>query len=97
MTAPQELRTKRLLLRSFRGEDLPALVRLAGAKEIAATTLQIPHPYSEEDARDFLAKATEDFRAGHSVIFAISLLPGRELCGAAGLHIASAHRRAELG
>src|SRR5579863_4249990 len=97
MTAPQELRTKRLLLRSFRGEDLPALVRLAGAKEIAATTLQIPHPYSEEDARVFLAKATEDFRAGHSVIFAISLLPGRELCGAAGLHIASEHRRAELG
>jgi [ribosomal protein S5]-alanine N-acetyltransferase len=97
MTAPHELRTERLLLRPFRSEDVPALVRHAGAKEIPATTLQIPHPYAEEDARDFLAKANDDFRAGHSVTFAISLLPGRELCGAAGLHIADAHRHAELG
>jgi len=37
MTAPQELRTARLLLRSIEPEDVDALVRLAGAKEIAAT------------------------------------------------------------
>ncbi|HEV7967063.1 MAG TPA: GNAT family protein [Candidatus Acidoferrales bacterium] len=96
-TAPPELRTIRLLLRSFGREDVPALVRLAGAKEIAATTLQIPHPYAEHDAWSFLAKASEDFRAGQSISFAISISPGRELCGAVGLHIADAHRRAELG
>jgi ribosomal-protein-alanine N-acetyltransferase len=97
MTAPQELLTPRLLLRSFENEDVPAIVRLAGVNEIAATTLNIPHPYSENDARSFLAKANEDFHGGHSVSFAISILPGRELCGAVGLHIADAHRRAELG
>ncbi len=97
MTAPQELRTARLLLRSFKREDVPAIVRLAGANEIAATTLNIPHPYAENDARSFLAKANEDFRAGRSVSFAISISPGRELCGAVGLHIADTHRRAELG
>jgi RimJ/RimL family protein N-acetyltransferase len=97
MTAPRELRTARLLLRSIEREDVPAIVRLAGATEIAATTLQIPHPYSEEDARSFLAKANEDFRSGSSMIFAISISPGRELCGAVGLHIADAHKRAELG
>ena len=76
MTAPQELRTARLLLRSFEREDVPAIVRLAGANEIAATTLHIPHPYAEDDARNFLAKAGEDFLAGRSVSFAITILPG---------------------
>ena len=97
MTAPRELRTPRLLLRSIESEDVPAIVRLAGVNEIAATTLNIPHPYSENDARSFLAKANEDFREGHSISFAISMRAGRELCGAIGLHIADMHRRAELG
>jgi ribosomal-protein-alanine N-acetyltransferase len=97
MTAPKELRTARLLLRSFVHEDAPAIVRLAGAREIAATTLQIPHPYSEEDARTFLAKANEDYRAGRSVSFAISLVSTGDLCGAVGLHIADRHKHAELG
>jgi len=97
MTAPRELRTARLLLRSLVREDVPAIVRLAGAKEIAATTMQIPHPYAEEDARNFLAHANENFLAGRSVSFAISVLAGGELCGAVGLHIVEAHRHAELG
>ena len=97
MTAPRELRTARLLLRSIESDDVRAIVRLAGAKEIAATTLNIPHPYAEEDARSFLTKASEDFRAGRSVSFAIAITPGREVCGAVGLNIADAHQRAELG
>jgi [ribosomal protein S5]-alanine N-acetyltransferase len=97
MTAPCELRTARLLLRSHEQEDIPAIVRLAGAREIAATTLNIPHPYAEEDARNFLAKSGEDFRAGRSVSFAICRRPGGELCGGAGLVISEEHRRAELG
>lgn len=97
MTAPRELRTARLLLRTFEQEDAPALVRLAGGNEIAAMTLNIPHPYTEDHALSFLAKANEDFRAGRSVSFAISVLPGRELCGAIGLTLADTHMRAELG
>jgi len=97
MTAPHELRTVRLLLRSLEREDIPAIVRLAGVREIAVTTLRIPHPYAEDDARNYLAKAGEDFLAGRSVSFAISISPSRELCGAVGLHIAEAHKHAELG
>ena len=85
------------MLRSLQNEDIPALVRLAGVREIAATTLNIPHPYAEEDARSFLAKANEDFRAGTSVAFAISISPARELCGMLGLLVAEAHNHAELG
>jgi ribosomal-protein-alanine N-acetyltransferase len=97
MTAPQELRTARLLLRSLEGKDISTIVRLAGANEIAATTLNIPHPYTEDDAQSFLAKANEDFHAGRSISLAISVSPGRELCGAVGLNMADAHRHAELG
>jgi ribosomal-protein-alanine N-acetyltransferase len=97
MTAPQELRTSRLLLRSLEEQDIPALMRLAGAREIAATTLNIPHPYSEDDARNFLAHGDEEFRAGRSAIFAITILTGGELCGAVVLTIAPMHCRAELG
>ncbi len=97
MTCPQELRTARLLLRSLEHEDVPVVVRLAGAKDVAATTLNIPHPYEESDARNYLIKANEDFAAGHSIAFAVSILPGREICGAVGLKLSKAHSHAELG
>ena len=97
MTAPQRLRTVRLLLRSLEPGDVPALVRLAGAREIAATTLRIPHPYAESDALQFLAMASEDFRAGRSVSFAVSISPSHELCGGVGLELNQTHRHAELG
>ena len=97
MTAPQELRTARLLLRSFERGDVPLMVRLAGAREIAATTTNIPHPYTEADARMFLAHSFEDFRNDRAVHFAVTVPPSRSLCGAVGLFLAPQHQRAELG
>lgn len=89
-----ELRTERLLLRDFRPDDIPALVLLAGAREVAATTLRIPHPYTEEHAKQFL-EMRQDAKFGYS--FAITLLGTGELCGAVGLHPDPVHPRAELG
>ncbi len=97
MTAPQALRTARLLLRSYDREDIPAIVRLAGAREIAATTINIPYPYAEEDAESFLTKASEEFRAGRAVIFGVAIPPGREPYGGVGLNIVGEHNHAELG
>jgi ribosomal-protein-alanine N-acetyltransferase len=54
MTVPI-LETARLILRPYAADDIPDLVALIGAREILATTLRIPHPYAEGDARDFLA------------------------------------------
>jgi ribosomal-protein-alanine N-acetyltransferase len=97
MTAPQEIKTARLLLRPLEQADVPAIVRLAGAREISSMTANIPHPYTEQDARDFLARASEEFRSGLSVSFAICISATRELCGGVGLNITAAHQRAELG
>ncbi|HEV2734455.1 MAG TPA: hypothetical protein VGV85_06430, partial [Longimicrobiaceae bacterium] len=41
------VRTGRLLLRGFSLADAPRVRRLAGAREVAATTLTIPHPYED--------------------------------------------------
>jgi RimJ/RimL family protein N-acetyltransferase len=97
MTAPQELHTPRLVLRSLQREDAPAIARLAGAREVASTTLRIPHPYAEADALQFLTNAGKDFQEGRSVVFAITIAPNQDLCGTIGLHIAPEHRHAELG
>ena len=97
MTAPQELRTPHLLLRSFERGDIPAIVRLAGAREIAATTANIPHPYVEADAHNFLTHTDDEFRAGRLVCFAVTISPPGELCGAIALVITPAQERAELG
>jgi len=97
MTAPQELRTPRLLLRSFESGDIPAIVRLAGAKEVAGTTVHIPHPYITADAEDFIARMEAEYRQGSVAGFAITLANSREFCGACGLHLAPLQQRAELG
>ena len=55
VTAKPTLQTARLVLRPYREADIPELLPLIGTKEVAATTLRIAHPYTEQDAREFLA------------------------------------------
>jgi len=50
------LRTSRLLLRPFTNDDIPVLVPLIGAREVAATTRSIPHPYTTADAEKYIAE-----------------------------------------
>ena len=89
-----ELHTERLLLRRYKPSDLPVLVRLLGAREIAATTLRIPHLYTEEHARALLRQMRRDETLSR---FGIFLQPSEELCGGMGLNLDRDHDRAELG
>jgi RimJ/RimL family protein N-acetyltransferase len=91
------LPTQRLVLRPYSLEDAQDLVRLAGTREVAATTLRIPHPYREQDAMDFIASARSDFDLGLTVRFAITLRESGQFCGGIGLRVNREHRRAELG
>ena len=65
------LQTERLTLRTHALSDIPALMPLIGAREVAATTLRIPHPYTESDARDFIAHTEEDSSSGNNLRLAI--------------------------
>ena len=91
------LQTKLLTLRPYAVADIPALVPLIGAREVAATTLRIPHPYSEADAREFIAATKEDVSSGNELRLAVIVRESGSLCGGVGLRMESDHRRAELG
>lgn len=89
------LETARLLLRAPADRDIPALVKLAGAREVAATTLRIPHPYTEADAGEFLLACREGRARGERILFAICR--GEDMIGMVGLEIQPKHSHAELG
>jgi RimJ/RimL family protein N-acetyltransferase len=91
------LQTERLILRPYAFSDIPALMPLIGAREVAATTLRIPHPYTESYAREFIAGAQEDLSSGSNLRLGIILRASDTLCGGVGFRIDPEHRRAELG
>jgi ribosomal-protein-alanine N-acetyltransferase len=92
------LRTARLLLGGFALDDAAELQRLAGAREIADTTLAIPHPYHIEDALSWIEYLNSEAGATNAANFAIRLLPQHQLIGSIGLRdIDTPHGQAELG
>jgi len=91
------LQTERLILRAFQMDDAPAVNKYVSEKAIAATTLNIPHPYTLEMADEWIGTHKEAFENGQAVRFAITLGDSGNLLGAIGLEITAAHERAEIG
>ncbi len=87
------LETARLKLRPYSNADIAELLPLIGAREVAATTLRIPHPYTEKDAREFMADSQNESECR----LAITLRSDGRLIGGIGLRIAPQHKNAELG
>jgi ribosomal-protein-alanine N-acetyltransferase len=91
------LDTDRLILRSFRLSDAARVRRLAGEWEIADTTLNIPHPYEDGMAEEWIATHKAQYDAGRLCVFAITLCDSGELIGAMSLVITRRFDHAELG
>jgi RimJ/RimL family protein N-acetyltransferase len=91
------LHTPRLVLRAFADADAGAVAALCADRAIADTTLHLPHPYTEDDARTFIRSRGEEWAAGAGATFAVTLAAGGALVGAMGLRFAAAHQHAELG
>lgn len=70
--------------------------RLAGAREVADTTLSIPHPYEDGMAEAWFATHAPAFDRGEMATLAVTA-SSAGLVGAIGLRIERDHRRAELG
>ena len=90
------LRTERLILRPFGREDAPTVQRLAGTREVADTTLTIPHPYLDGVAESWIATHEEAWKQKDRATFAVTT-EAEGLIGAIGLHLRLGHQRAELG
>jgi [ribosomal protein S5]-alanine N-acetyltransferase len=97
MRSDTVLSTKRLRLCRFEIKDAPAVQRLAGAWEVADTTLLIPHPYPDGAAEGFIESTHADWEKGEQYVFAITLSSTGELCGSIGLRVNAKHERGELG
>ena len=91
------IETERLILRPFRLDDAPELQRLIGDRDIAATTLNIPHPYENGMAEEWIGKHQERFDKGEGVSFAITHREEGFFIGGMGLHINKEHENAALG
>jgi RimJ/RimL family protein N-acetyltransferase len=70
---------------------------LAGAREVADTTLQIPHPYPDGAAASWIDTHKGAWEAGTGVTYAITLRPEGALIGAIGLAISRSSAWGELG
>ncbi len=91
------LRTKRLVLDVFTPADAPTVQLLAGDKDVAVTTLLIPHPYPDGAAEAWIATHQRDFDNGKSIVFAIRLRANHALIGCISLSLEPEHLRAEMG
>jgi ribosomal-protein-alanine N-acetyltransferase len=99
-TVPDQptLTTKRLTLRPFVLDDAWDVERLAGMREIADTTLNIPHPYPVGAATRWIETHAPAWAAGTGVTYAIVETSNGKLAGVVSLmQIHREHRRAELG
>jgi RimJ/RimL family protein N-acetyltransferase len=65
------LETIRLILRPFTLGDARDVQRLAGGREVAATTLHVPHPYVDGMAEQWIGTHQEQYERGELVTFAI--------------------------
>jgi ribosomal-protein-alanine N-acetyltransferase len=91
------LQTDRLLLRPLMPEDAEPLERLAGDRAIADTMISVPHPFTSQEARDWIAAYGEPAPEGSDRYFATCLGSSGELVGITALRdIDDQHAQAEL-
>jgi len=91
------IETGRLVLRPFTLDGATDVQTLAGDKDIASTTLRIPHPYEDGMAEQWIGKHQENFHLGREVNCAIALRADGVLIGSIGLIIDRDNDQAELG
>ena len=94
---PPVFETPRLLLRPFGLADAQEVQRLAGAPEVADTTLNLPHPYEDGVAEAWIGSHPIRFAAGGGVNYAITRRTDGAMMGSVSLVVTRRHRRAELG
>jgi ribosomal-protein-alanine N-acetyltransferase len=99
MGGPQpDLLTGRLVLRSLGSGDALQIATLAGDSRVSEYMLEIPQPYTEPLAREWIVGLAALYDAGADVVFGISLRNSGELIGVTGLMgIQKEHSRAKLG
>ncbi|MGE5134653.1 MAG: GNAT family N-acetyltransferase [Gemmatimonadota bacterium] len=77
-------------LRRLSGDDVPWITEACGDRELSRHVPAIPFPYSQADARAFVARAARDWAAGEGAVFVIARADTGVGLGTVGLHLTPA-------
>ena len=102
MKGSPTLHTERLILRAFTLDDAQDVQKLAGERDIAATTSNIPHPYKDGMAEEWINTHTPNLKDGKSVVWAITCKENDSdtdttLIGAIDINVDQSEKIGELG
>ena len=87
-----------VLLRPWTDRDVPAIAAACNEEEMAQWLDQIPRPYTEKDAREYVAATRRGWREGTASSFAIVDVVSDRPVGSVGVHwLDREHRVAEVG
>ncbi len=89
--------TERLVLRKFSLTDAPDVQRMAGDVDVARNTLNMPHPYTDGIAEEWINSVGIEYDLSDLIVFAITIKDTGNLIGAIGLTLKPQFRNAEIG
>jgi RimJ/RimL family protein N-acetyltransferase len=89
------LESERLLLRPPEFRDVPAITTWIGDFDVAKNLASVPHPYREEDAREFVSRSVMTRARGEGFCFVIERKADGVFMGCCGLTLKGG--RFELG
>lgn len=93
---PPTLHSTRLLLRPLQDSDAADIARIAGTREVADTTVSVPHPLSLAAAREWIATDL-GVPGPHQRVYAVTETSTGKVLGLVALkHIEIEHGQAEL-
>jgi len=85
------LETKRLILRPPKAGDIGQFLPLISDFDVSKNLSRVPHPYTEDDACDFIVRMNAGWASGEDLVFAILRKPDGAYIGTCGLHPARGH------
>lgn len=85
-----------IIMRPVEEADIPTIAKLANNAKIANNTF-VPHPYSKDNAAEFVNNVRDSWENGTACVFAICDKDTNQFMGAMGIHPEEAHNRAEVG
>lgn len=91
------LETARLQLRRIQMDDLHVLAGYCSNRKISDQIINIPHPYTLDDAVARMNFVMDGFKQQQRYVFAIALKSSGELIGEIGLHLDKANNSAQFG
>ncbi len=97
MALPQGIETERLALRRHVKADAPAVARLLDDWDVVKWLAQVPFPYTEKDALDWIVQTARNWAEGREYQLGIALRSTGELVGHIGLRMDPDSDSAELG